>query len=714
MNPSRGFSVCAFSVMALSVLAYALAEPMPAFFLVWLPLALAGWWFSRDGGRALPPLVTGLLIAAAVGFGAWRALESHLSVSTFSQFLAALLVIKTTERSSPRDYGLMLALSVFMCVGAILTSNALVVAVPVILALGLLVLSTMQLQVEAGHFAQRLRLIRLGMKPDATPPRMQLRLSASALVALVLGLSISAIVFVSFPRGLGAGQMSEWGSDLLSRRTGFTEVVRLGLGGNITQSQTAVLDVRFSDADGKPLGGYAQQWYLRGAALDEYTDGSWRRSPRQIEDDALPEGATVNVLESSRRPVQLQQSTTLRSASRNSPVFVAWQPVRVRSGHSSDRLTLTPETLTIRREGGSGVIAYDADLTLPRQNPEVEYERFGASFDSAVVHRHAIAALKAAEMEPDPEKRAVHDDARAARAIESYLSRNFAYTLNAGAAPTGTDPIEWFLDTRKAGHCEYFASAMVAMCRSVGMDARVIAGYVASEWNEASNSYVVRESNAHAWAEVEIGGGYWATFDPSPQEELRATQQGSNTLSAWIGRLLDDVNYAWNREVVSFDESRRVALLGPDVASPLSGNAVIRWLAQRFRPNADESRGTALARGLMLFFAVIALGAAMVLAGRWLARLAGWTQRLGFGTRTTRVVDPWHAGLLRALARRGLTKPAWRPLAMHVEHSPLSDTDRTLARRVAWASYRTRFGFGLDTTARDQAADALRRLERRT
>jgi hypothetical protein len=359
------------------------------------------------------------------------------------------------------------------------------------------------------------------------------------------------------------------------------------------------------------------------------------------------------------------------------------------------------------------MVSYEADLAWPRQDPDVEYERYGASFDSEVVRRHALAALAGDRIEPDPAKRPVVDDQRAARAIESYLSKRFAYSLQAGASPMGSDPIDWFLDVRKAGHCEYFASAMAAMCRSVGMESRVIAGYVATEWNETQDAYVVRESNAHAWTEVEIGGGYWMTCDPSPQDELHAVQRGNDRLASWFGRFLDDMNYAWNRGVVAFDENRRVSLLGAEIASPLSGSPLLRWLVQSLRPSATEAKTTAIARGLMLFFAVLAVGAGLVLGGRVLSRLWNRFRGRSVASLSPTLIDPWQRGLLRALARHGVAKPYWRPLLMHVDHIVLSDAERSLARRVAWASYRSRFGLGLSAQERADAIDALRRLESR-
>lgn len=58
------------------------------------------------------------------------------------------------------------------------------------------------------------------------------------------------------------------------------------------------------------------------------------------------------------------------------------------------------------------------------------------------------------------------------------------------------------------------------MCRTVGIDARVVTGYVAIDYNEATESYIVRASNAHAWVEAEVLPDRWRRFDPTPTADL--------------------------------------------------------------------------------------------------------------------------------------------------------------------------------------------------
>src|SRR5262249_57890506 len=116
------------------------------------------------------------------------------------------------------------------------------------------------------------------------------------------------------------------------------------------------------------------------------------------------------------------------------------------------------------------------------------------------------------------------EDGRASRVFETYLRTNYEYTLSPGSVPLGQSPTEYFLFTLKRGHCEYFASALAAMCRSVGIEARVVAGYLANEYHPDRDSYIVRASDAHAWVEVNTGPGGWQRRDATPADTLRSLQ----------------------------------------------------------------------------------------------------------------------------------------------------------------------------------------------
>lgn len=103
-------------------------------------------------------------------------------------------------------------------------------------------------------------------------------------------------------------------------------------------------------------------------------------------------------------------------------------------------------------------------------------------------------------------------------ALIERFHRDFDYSLSFQRR-RGVDPIIDFLD-RKSGHCEYFASALALLARTLGIPARVVAGYRVTEHNAVGGYRLVRERNAHAWVEAWIPGEGWQTFDPTPPSAL--------------------------------------------------------------------------------------------------------------------------------------------------------------------------------------------------
>ncbi|MFN2491136.1 MAG: transglutaminase family protein [Actinomycetota bacterium] len=101
-------------------------------------------------------------------------------------------------------------------------------------------------------------------------------------------------------------------------------------------------------------------------------------------------------------------------------------------------------------------------------------------------------------------------------AIESYLRRNFRYTIDSPVPPPGRDAVDHFLFDAKVGFCEQFASATTVMLRSLGIPARVAAGYAVGDRNPFTGLYDVRASDAHTWVEVWFPDGLgWDEFDPT-------------------------------------------------------------------------------------------------------------------------------------------------------------------------------------------------------
>ena len=122
-----------------------------------------------------------------------------------------------------------------------------------------------------------------------------------------------------------------------------------------------------------------------------------------------------------------------------------------------------------------------------------------------------------------------------AQAICDYLKHHYTYKIN-GKKQEG-DIIYNFLFENQEGVCQEFASSMVLMCRSIGLPAKYVTGYLVTEKNEDTGRYIVREKDAHAFVEVYIAGYGWMSFDPTPSaeaEEVKESKQPEVIISDFI------------------------------------------------------------------------------------------------------------------------------------------------------------------------------------
>ncbi len=123
------------------------------------------------------------------------------------------------------------------------------------------------------------------------------------------------------------------------------------------------------------------------------------------------------------------------------------------------------------------------------------------------IHKKALQIVQAA---------GAQNEYDAAVAIEAYLRSNlFSYTLEPPRAPLGVDPLDYFLFTSHAGYCEFFATAMGDMLRSLGIPTRLVSGFGPGTYETTVNSYVVRSEDAHNWVEVYFPTYGWIQFEPT-------------------------------------------------------------------------------------------------------------------------------------------------------------------------------------------------------
>ena len=140
------------------------------------------------------------------------------------------------------------------------------------------------------------------------------------------------------------------------------------------------------------------------------------------------------------------------------------------------------------------------------------------------------------------------DAERAARAA-AHLRQEYSYTLDLMGSGSA-DPLEEFLFRTRAGHCELFASSLVLMLRSQGIPARLVTGYLGTEFNPLEGYHIVRNSNAHAWVEALAGDGGWRILDPTPP--AGRPQAADPGLLGLLQQAWDFLEFRWDRYVISY------------------------------------------------------------------------------------------------------------------------------------------------------------------
>jgi transglutaminase-like putative cysteine protease len=580
----RRLRLSVIAMMSLSLLAFSLQEGAAVLVVVTTACAV-GWWMNeRGGGISMPRWTTNILLVAMLATAVLRGWMERDAISSFQWLLALVLIVKIWERRRAGDYGQILTVCIFLTIGATLSD--------VSLPLGLILLAQALLLPSAVMWYQLHAASERAPHSDAhmdsqTPARLRRSVRRWSLTTVTVGLTIAVGVFIFVPRGIGMGQFGEMAST--SRVTGFRDSIDLNLGGVISESQAPVLELRVSDGFERPIGSDSRTWYLRGAVLDTYRNGAWSRVPEGANDPTSLRRLTRAITEAQLwrnreeptspdpRRVILQQVRMLQGISGESSLFSLHRPLWASVPGGGD---LWYDTQT------GGVVLRDAprDLTYSiRSLPELDDSRVTrdarglVSFPSEIVYEEAARVLAQAGIPIDPRERNRSDDSRALRVLEAHLRTAFSYTLQGTPPPLNAEPIEWFLRDSRRGHCEQFAAALAAMSLASGIQARVVAGYVANEYDEARDLYIVRAANAHAWVEAQIAPGIWRTFDPTPPASLTQARQRQTGLRALFARATDQIQSAWSSRFIGFDLSAQNQIFSGDGARRPWFMAIDEW-----------------------------------------------------------------------------------------------------------------------------------------
>lgn len=477
---------------------------------------------------------------------------------------------------------------------------------------------------------------------------------------------------------------------------GFSNEMSLGETGEIQQQSTAVMHVRFSGTERQP----PMKW--RGAALAVFDGKRWYNNVRPGHILRVREGI-LNLLPEARlrsypAPPGASYEVQINSIGSDA-LFFAGQPQIV-----SVNAPLLLEAWTGGYRLGFG------------STDGLHYGVYSAfqNFDERALpatERHEYLQLPRLDARiPALAQRVTAgrgSDWERAQAIESYLSTHFRYTTELPSREPA-DPLSYFLFARRAGHCEYFASAMAVMLRAIGIPSRVATGFAGGVFNPVSGWYVMRASEAHSWVEAWLPGRGWTTFDPTPPDP------NPHRLSAWsrISFYLDAADTFWQEWVLNYNLDRQLFLASRVQDSGRSAST-LWWDAARLNASVWAQRAVAWGKR---YGSLIAAMAVMVILGILYGRPALRSIREFLRVRQVergdaRATDATllYRQMLRLLKKRGFEKPAWVTPAEFVRVLPPSPR-AALAGEFTRAYNDLRYGGRSETAPRLLAL--LREMER--
>lgn len=497
--------------------------------------------------RPLPPRwQVAAALALACGLTLWTE-RTLLGKEAGVTLLVALLALKTLELRARRDAMVLFFLGFVVVTTQFLQSQTLLVAVSMMVSVWGLMTALV-----------------LAHMPVGRPPLRQA--AGIAARATAWGVPVMLVLFLLFPR---IGPL--WGLPQdAAGRTGLSGTLRLGSVAELASDDSVALRVRFPD--GAPP---AQALYFRGPVLTVFDGRDWSRQRLRA---STPDPAAAAPAAEGRRlryeltlephrldtlplleltpagapgSLEVQGMPALQARLRPDAEWVADRPI-------TDRLRIRAEAVPDQRPGPL------------RPGPWL-----GAHLQLPALGQPRLRAW-ARELRASPAMAGADGRALAQAVLAHIRTAGFTYTLEPG--PYGREALDEFWLDRKLGFCEHFAASFVFIMRSLDVPARIVTGYQGSDPQPVDGYHVVRQSHAHAWAEIWVSGQGWLRVDPTaavaPDRIQRSRQLAptpglvaqalsgvSPALAAQLRQAWEALNNRWNQFVLNYSSTRQFDLL---------------------------------------------------------------------------------------------------------------------------------------------------------
>jgi transglutaminase-like putative cysteine protease len=550
------------------------------------------------GTRLPPPRLLLPLALAAMG-GIWLTYHTLLGRDAGVAMLVLLVAFKMLEMRARRDLFVVIFLCFFLLLTTFFYAQGIGSAV-------MMMVSTLAL------FSAQLSFQFTGAVP---PLRRRLWLGARM---VLLAMPLAALLFFVFPRIQGP----LWGMPLDAGigHTGLSNSMAPGNLSSLAQSEETAFRVRFLDP-APPQ----SQLYWRGVVMGEFDGRTWTQvAPQNGGQQA--QGMRAGVAGRGRA---VRHRVTLEPSGQRW-LFALDLPDQL------PQLSGNPSSMSAEQELRAAYpiderVRYDVSST-PSYGLQADAELAGAERWLALPERYNPRALEAGAAlarQPDPRQ-------RVNAVLRAFRADSFSYTLEPPLL--GRDSVDDFLYRTKAGFCEHYASAFVFLMRAAGVPARVVTGYQGGELNPVDGFLTVRQSDAHAWAEVWLAGRGWLRVDPTAAVAPERVQR-----SHARARGQDPFG-----QLDNFAAGRNSFLLQLRFGFAALDNRWNQWVLN-YTPERQQRTIESLKAGLANWTALAAIaGAALLLA---LARRLGERRRID-------PIDALYSALCGQLGRLGLARGA--------------------------------------------------------
>jgi transglutaminase-like putative cysteine protease len=553
---------------------------LPAVALVGMALALRGYQLLTRHEFVIPErwttvltLIYVLIYLADYFFVSRSFLTASVHLVLFT------MVVRLFSLQKTRDHYTLAVLSFLMVLAAaVLTvGSVFLLSFAVFLLIAVVTFVLMEMRHSVG--AEQTH----AQDPRTASPsqRMVYGLVAIAPVLMLMIMAGSFLIFFLLPR-ISSRYLSAY-TPTSDVSTGFTDRVQLGRIGQIQQSSAVVMHIEIQD---DIQGVYDLKW--RGIALSNFDGSVWSNSFEQIQLRPAADG-------SYRLASLSNPHGTAALAGRSIHYHVLMEPL----GTNVFFLAEKPQSLKgnfrqVTMDGGGAVYDLDTDHPINRYEADSQLSEVDSDDLRLAPNTPPPGMDKYLELPPldiripklaEEITRKASSNYDKAVALEQYLSTHFGYTLEL-PHNTSKDPVANFLFERKKGHCEYFASSMAVMLRSLHIPSRIVTGFRGGEFNDLTGQYIVRASDAHSWVEAYFPGSGWISFDPTP---------AGNTPAGWsrMQLYIDAAASFWREWIINYDVGHQ-RTLGKDAATNSRHffDDARRWIRRQHRALLSAARRT--------------------------------------------------------------------------------------------------------------------------